>query len=79
MPTTTARILLPGAAVHRRLRPLPSERSGQAAQTSSEASTVRAIRSLFESPRVARAERPWSRLQLEVRAEFVEAQRWARR
>lgn len=38
-----------------------------------------AIRKWFTEPKRQRRERPWSRLELEVRREFRDAQRWARR
>ncbi len=81
MRSTTQSIQRPGESVHRRQPPQLSGRPGHAAHPSLEAAIVRSLREVFDrsNPRPERAERPWSRMQLEVRREFVEAQAWARR
>jgi hypothetical protein len=79
MRSTTQPTRLLGAPVLRRLQPLPSESYGHEGPSSTDQATARSLAKLFVVPKPPRAERPWSRLQIEVRREFQEAQRWGRR
>lgn len=74
MPTTTVRILLPGAAVHRRLRQPPSAPFGSVVPLQSEAAVAKAILAVFAAPPVPRSERSLTGLAREVRTEFALAQ-----